>query len=488
MHFQPLKTQARISCIIWLVMYFCSGFLHTLYAQGDPRIRPIILAPDSVSNIGFVMRARVTPMNTNASLSNPDSYWKRICISYEIAIDSNFQIIIQSIRPTSGIICACRQDMSDVCTLVCNSQFLPSVDSVVDFRFPVSELQPGMMHYYRVRAWGYISDYSTISIFSTIASIRLPTASPPSIPTLALARNIGATEFTAYWNIAQGRPTNYTIDVASDINFTQILPAFNNASVRDTQLRITGLQPNTRYFYRVRAMNQLGTTAYSTIGQEQTLSMLPFQAQRVSSSQLPSNCCGFFPNRIWYVTSIPNPNWLSAQRIDSLLRVFVQANIPVDTIYAQGTDASCPTVNLMLSLRRDAPTQMQQLGFTRQRLTSNWITGCPCPSAIIYAATTILNVAQNQNEPWGLSVYPNSVEHETTVTYSLPSSALCRMEVYDVLGQVKAKITDETHIAGTHTLRLGTDYLSAGTYFIRLTARSTSGETLYKTVQFHVVR
>ncbi|WP_316802919.1 MBG domain-containing protein [Pedobacter nototheniae] len=77
------------------------------------------------------------------------------------------------------------------------------------------------------------------------------------VPTSVAATPITNTAFTAKWTApAAGIVNKYYLDVATDANFTSFVTGYNNRDVGNVLLyNITGLNPATNYFYRVRAYN-----------------------------------------------------------------------------------------------------------------------------------------------------------------------------------------------------------------------------------------
>jgi uncharacterized protein (TIGR02145 family) len=75
---------------------------------------------------------------------------------------------------------------------------------------------------------------------------------PPAAPTAIAAGNVGCSSFTANWNSSPGA-VNYYIDVSAD-NFNTFVSGYNNIYAGNvTSFNVAGLNPNTSYYYRVRA-------------------------------------------------------------------------------------------------------------------------------------------------------------------------------------------------------------------------------------------
>jgi hypothetical protein len=82
---------------------------------------------------------------------------------------------------------------------------------------------------------------------------------PPAAPTANAASGVGTNSFVASWNSISGT-CSYFLDVATDAAFTTFVPGYNNLNVgATTSFTVTGLNPNTTYYYRVRAQACCGS-------------------------------------------------------------------------------------------------------------------------------------------------------------------------------------------------------------------------------------
>jgi phosphodiesterase/alkaline phosphatase D-like protein len=124
----------------------------------------------------------------------------------------------------------------------------------------VTGLTAGTKYFYRVRASniGGTSGNSNIVPVTTIVAA-------PGPPVATAGTNVAQTSFTANWNTSAGAAT-YLLDVATDSNFTSILPVYNTLNVGNVLTQIvTGLAAGTKYFYRVRGSNIGGTSGNSNV-------------------------------------------------------------------------------------------------------------------------------------------------------------------------------------------------------------------------------
>lgn len=113
--------------------------------------------------------------------------------------------------------------------------------------FLVTDLEIGQTYFYRVsgKIGNSTTDFSnTIRVTTDATAFGSVTALFPTQITLE--------SFLAQWR-AVPNAASYVIDVATDVDFNNILPNYRQVETRNLELLIDRLQPNTTYYYRVRA-------------------------------------------------------------------------------------------------------------------------------------------------------------------------------------------------------------------------------------------
>ncbi len=136
---------------------------------------------------------------------------------------------------------------------------------------------------YRVRALNAVgaSAYSDV-VCATTPAAPVP---PPAAPTALVATAVSSATINLSWTDNATTETGYEIERSTDgINFVKIADVPANA----TTYQSTGLNPATRYFYRVRAVNQGGGSAYSNIADATTADVPPAAPARLAATAVSS--------------------------------------------------------------------------------------------------------------------------------------------------------------------------------------------------------
>jgi hypothetical protein len=101
------------------------------------------------------------------------------------------------------------------------------------------------------------------------------------------------------------------------------------------------------------------------------------------------------------------------------------------------------------------------------------VSGAPSIEAITHPRALTLHPA-----------YPNPFNPVTTISYEVPVRGIVRVDVYNVLGRKTAELVHDIASAGRHCVRWDAGELPSGVYFVRLSARTPSGEA----GEFHQTR
>jgi hypothetical protein len=129
--------------------------------------------------------------------------------------------------------------------------------------FEVKDLEEDKTYYWRVRASNKVgnSSYSEIREFRTKKSLTVPSAPLLVIPSSSAILNGKLINFE--WTIVE-RAEKYEIQVSKFSNFSQT-HVYQHNSLTQNHISVENLDPDQIYFWRVRASNESGQSAFSAI-------------------------------------------------------------------------------------------------------------------------------------------------------------------------------------------------------------------------------
>ena len=149
-------------------------------------------------------------------------------------------------------------------------------------------LTPATQYFYRVRACN-TGGCSTYTLEATATTLPLP----PGAPSGLTATTVSAAQINLNWGAATGTVATYRVErsTTTGSGFVEIASLTNLTTAFQNN---TGLTAATLYFYRVRACNTGGCSAYTTEASATTLPLAPgtpsgLTATTVSASQINLN-------------------------------------------------------------------------------------------------------------------------------------------------------------------------------------------------------
>ena len=107
--------------------------------------------------------------------------------------------------------------------------------------------------------------YSGDATYVTSTSAPTQTVDPIPAPSNLVATAVSSTQINLTWTDNAPSETGFTIQRATNSAFTTGLTTITLNGANQTFYTNTGRAPNTTYYYRVRAFNALGVSAWSTI-------------------------------------------------------------------------------------------------------------------------------------------------------------------------------------------------------------------------------
>ena len=224
------------------------------------------------------------------------------------------------------------------------------------------------------------------------------------------------------------------------------------------------LDPQTQYFWRIRAINEYGPGEWNDFFGFTTL--------------IPSN-----PGQVRDLTveEIVTVSKVSAIQTTQNTASFLLTWSPPES------DGGSPITNYNVVYREQSDTEWTTYNRDPSTDTTAIVTGFTPGVAYAFdvlAENSIGASEPNEDAPIVVSIeteelptqvtlnqnYPNPFNPSTTIRFALPTSGKVRLEVYSILGQRMAVLVSGQQPAGWHTVTLNASTWSSGTYIYRLQA------------------
>uniref|UniRef100_UPI003B3A304E fibronectin type III domain-containing protein n=1 Tax=Spirosoma sp. TaxID=1899569 RepID=UPI003B3A304E len=142
--------------------------------------------------------------------------------------------------------------------------FTANASGDISGKYTNSGLTPSATYQYRVRAKTPFE-----SAFSNLFTITMPAVpiTSPAVPTNLVASATSASQINLTWNDASNNEDGFDIERSTDN------VAWGNSvsvGVNTTTYAVNGLNASTKYFFRVRAKNSVGTSGWSNVADATT--------------------------------------------------------------------------------------------------------------------------------------------------------------------------------------------------------------------------
>ena len=345
-----------------------------------------------------------------------------------------------------------------------------------------------------------------------------PVPPSPAAPGLIAPPNaslLQSSPATFRWR-ASSASSSYSIECATDSVFSVLV--LNDSSLADTNRQFSGLTNNTIYYWRVRARNAGGSSAWSGVWHFTYLNPATWKLISVPLKVADPRKGILFPTAISKAFAYNSTDGYTMR--DSLsngigywLKFGADQtsnihgdSIPADTLDVQdgwnlvGSISSPVPVTAISSLPPNIPTS-NFFGYGAGYAVAGtivpgngyWVKAGQSgklilsSSSVASAADRIIITPTGEEPPsppgdgsagigempqnFSLKPnYPNPFNPSTTISFSMPRSANVRLQTFNVLGQLIETLVDEVRLPGIYSVQWEASSLPSGLYFFRMTA------------------
>jgi titin len=302
--------------------------------------------------------------------------------------------------------------------------------------YQLTGLTQNTTYYLRLRAKNATGSSANSN---AVSATTLPDA--PATPTGLSASAISSTGFTANWTAPAGPLTGYVLDVATDNAFASVVQTLNPGSGSTSQA-ISGLTPNTTYYFRLKAQNTGGESAYTGAA---------------TAITLPSAPTGLSVSAV--TTSGMTVSWNVVSGLDYELKYSVNADLSGATTVNVPAPAGPTTSQVLTGLAQNATYYLQ--------VRAKNGTGFSDP-----ASTQQLTLP---NPPTGVAVQGGSVQStQLTLTWTAPGGSLEKYDLrYSTNSDAEGGVT--TDVSGSATSQVVSGLTPNTTYYLKLRAKNATG-------------
>jgi len=323
-----------------------------------------------------------------------------------------------------------------------------------DTTFQAPGLSNSTTQYWRVRAAnaGGTSPWSAVWKFTTIiAGPALPVLSAPLDTDTAVPINP-----TLVWNEAE-RATTYQLQLSISSNFSA--PTVDECCIADTSFQVTqvtDLLNNTIYFWRVRAANAGGRSAWSSVRHFTTIVAAPAAPGLSSPADNAMDIAIDTTTLVWNLSAGAVSYGLQVSTASDFLTTVVEQNELTETSF-QVDDLENET------------TYFWHVNATNSGGTSPWST------VRKFTTEQVTSVETGSEIPSDFRLgqnYPNPFNPTTNISFDLPKAEYVTLKIYTLLGTEVVTLVSETLPAGKYTVKFDASRLSSGVFFYKLQTSS----------------
>lgn len=326
-----------------------------------------------------------------------------------------------------------------------------------------------------------VVDVNANALFTTWTGGKVRIVSPPAAPTLSMPLD-GAvnqpTTLTLNWNPSTSAET-YRLQVSTRADFSTTV--VDDSTMTTTSRQVGLLANSTVYYWRVRAKNIGGTSAYSEIRHFTTIVQLPSPVillSPASAAILPSGNVKF--------------TWQKSQPAVDRYWFEIATDSSMANSVKDSTLTAADTIKVVFELNN------KQTYWWRVR-AGNVAGWGAFSEKRRFSIDVPVSVEETETIPTEFSLsqnYPNPFNPSTMIKYDLAQQAEVKLEIFDMLGRHVRTLVDQRQQAGRYAITWDGrneqgQSVASGTFIYQLRAgdpSAGSGQVFVQTRRMALVR
>ena len=260
---------------------------------------------------------------------------------------------------------------------------------------------------------------------------------------------------TLFWG-TKGIVENYQLEVATDSLFSSLIV---DDTLSTTLYELSGLDNDTRYFWRIKAANSSGESDWSVISN--FLTAPPF-----ITVVYPNGNEEFLGDSTYIIRW--NDNLTDLVNINLILN---------DTISLTIADSLLSQIN---AYKWTVPDSLQRDSSYKIKITNvadNNIFDSSDENFFIKTGTVGVNEANIVKNYKLYQNYPNPFNPSTVIKYDLPGISNVTISIFNVIGQRVAVLLNRVQNAGAHSVVWNAQNIASGVYFYRIKATGINSKS-----------
>ena len=255
---------------------------------------------------------------------------------------------------------------------------------------------------------------------------------------------------TLRWNPI-GYVEDYYLEVARDSNFTDLV--FDRVVISEALFQVDGLEAETTYFWRVKALNDAGESEWSQTFQFVVSEPFLF----IKSPEILAKMQRGLEHFIVWEDNVK----------DSII---VEIKKMADEFAFTFRD----TLDNTGAYKWDIPSDLE-LGFYNVKVKDLDTTALDSIQYEIVDSTTGVLTAEKLPTEFVLRQnYPNPFNPSTIISFDLPKGEFVKLKIFDILGREVSVLIDAFKDAGRHNVEFNASKLTSGIYFYSIETKSLS--------------